>query len=70
MFKECVFIFSRIKKGEDQGKEGVTQTHTETMMRTKTNEYLKNTQQGVYFQQNKKRRRSRKGKVSRKTYDE
>ena len=38
VLQDGMFIFSRIKKGEDQGKEGVT---LKTMMSTKTNENLK-----------------------------
>jgi hypothetical protein len=65
--------FQQNKKDEDQGKE---RCHTKHMMSDEVNERLYTHQHVsllgrtfcsmvVYFQQNKKRRKTRKGKVSR-----
>ena len=46
---EVVFIFSRIKKGEDQGKE---KCHTKSMMSNEANERPKRDTQYVPLRQN------------------
>ena len=52
------FIFSRIKKGEGQGKE---KCHTKSMMSKETNERLKRDTQDVPLRQNAEEKIREKG---------
>ena len=54
----CWFIFSRIKKGEGQGKE---KCHAKSMMSKETNERLKRDTQHVPLRQNAEEKIREKG---------